>query len=107
MKACELFATLDVRFSGSVGCANNSESEIKGKSRAEFCVCVCVCVCEDNGERAKITLSEFLFVPDYGKSLISVSKLKNSGNKGKFGDNNQIVTRDGTVFPLMQENNLF
>ena len=36
-----------------------------------------------------------------------MSKLKNSGNKVEFGDNDQIVTRDGTVFPLMQENNLF
>ena len=25
----------------------------------------------------------------------------------EFGDNDQTVTRDGTVFPLMQENNLF
>ena len=60
--------------------------------------------CEDNGKRAKITLSEALFVLDYGKNLISVSKLKNSGNKLEFGRNDQIVTRDGTVFPLMQAN---
>ena len=46
-------------------------------------------MCEDSGKRAEITLSEVLFVPDYGMNLIS------------------IVTRDGTVFPLMQENNLF
>ena len=83
LKDRKLFATLDESFLGSVGCANNSESEIKGKGRADFYVC------EDNGKRAKITLSEALFVPDYGKNLISV------------------VTRDGTVFPLMQENNLF
>ena len=25
----------------------------------------------------------------------------------EFGENDQITTRDGTVFPLMQENNLF
>ena len=47
-------------------------------------------------ERAKITLSEALFVPDYRKNLISVSKLKNSGNKVEFGDNDHIVTRDGS-----------
>ena len=64
-------------------------------------------MCEDSGKRAKITLSEALFVPVYGKNLISVSKLKNSGNKVEFGDNDPIVTRDGTVFPLMQENNPF
>ena len=56
-------------------------------------------VCEDNGKRAKIALSEALFVPDYGKNIISLSN--------EFGDNNQIVTIDGTVFPLMQENNLY
>ena len=38
LKDRELFATLDESFSGSVGCANNSESEIKGRGRAEFCV---------------------------------------------------------------------
>ena len=81
LKDRELFATLDESFSGSVGCANNSESEIKGKRRAEFYVC------EHNGKRAKITLSEALFVPDYGRNLISVSKLKYSGNKVEFGDN--------------------
>ena len=63
-------------------------------------------MCADNGNRAKITLSEDLF-PDYGKNLISVSKLKNSAKKVEFGNNGQIVTRDGPVFPLMQENNLF
>ena len=36
LKDRELFATLDESFSG---CANNSESEIKGKGRAEFYVC--------------------------------------------------------------------
>ena len=36
-----------------------------------------------------------------------MSKLKKSGNNREFGDNDQIVTRDGTVIPLMQENNLF
>ena len=50
LKDRELFATLDESFSGSVGCAINSESEIKGKGRTEFYVC------EDNGKRAKITL---------------------------------------------------
>ena len=81
LKDREMFATLDESFSGSAGCANNFESEIKGKGRAEFYVC------EDNGNRAKITLSEALFVSDYGKNLVSVSKLKNSGNKVEFGDN--------------------
>ena len=100
LKDRELFASLDESFSGSVGCANNSESEIKGKGGAEFYVR------EDNGKRANITLSEAIFVPDYGKNLISVSKLKNSANKVEFGDNDQMVTRDGTVYPLMHENNL-
>ena len=36
-----------------------------------------------------------------------MSKLKNCGNKVEFGDNYQIVTTDGTVFPLMQEKYLF
>ena len=39
LKNCELFATLDESFSGSVGSANNSESKIKGKGRANFFVC--------------------------------------------------------------------
>ena len=81
LKDRELFATLDKSFSGFVGCANSSESEIKGEGRAEFYVC------EDNEKRAKITLSEARFVANYGKNLISVSKLKNSGNKVEFGDN--------------------
>ena len=34
-------------------------------------------------------------------------QIKNFCNKVEFGDNYQTVTRDGTVFPLMQENNLF
>ena len=38
LKDRELFATLDESFSGSVGCANSSESEIKGKGRDEFYV---------------------------------------------------------------------
>ena len=50
LKDRELFATLDESFSGSVGCANNSESEIKGEGRAE------VYVSEDKGKRAKITV---------------------------------------------------
>ena len=52
LKDRELFATLDESFSGSVGCANHSESKIKGKGRADFYLC------EDNGKRAKITLTE-------------------------------------------------
>ena len=97
LKDRRLFATTDESFSGFVGCPNSSESKIKGKVRPE------VYVCEDNGKRAKITLSEVLFDPDYVTNLISVSKLKNSGNKVEFGDNDQIVTKDGTVFPLMQK----
>ena len=64
----ELFATLDEKFSGFVGCVNNSESEIKGKGRAQFYVR------EDSGKRAKVTLSEALFVHDYGKNYISLGK---------------------------------
>ena len=101
LKDCKLFATLDESFSRSVGSANNSESEIIVKGRVEFYLF------EDNGKRAKITLSEALFVPNFGKNVISVSKLKNFGNKVEFGDIDQILTRDGTVFLLMQENNLF
>ena len=53
-------------------------------------------MCEENGKRAKITLSEALFVHDYGTNLLLRSKLKNAGNKLEFGDNGQVVTRDGT-----------
>ena len=90
------FASTDESFSRFVGCPNSSESKIKGKSRPK------VYVCEDNGRRAKITLSEALFVPDYVTNVISESKLKNSGKEMEFGDNDQIVTKDGTVFRLMQ-----
>ena len=38
LKNCEMFVTLDESFSGSVGSANNSESKINGKGRAEFCM---------------------------------------------------------------------
>ena len=62
-------------------------------------------LCKNNGKRAKLTLST-LFVPDCGKNLITMSKFKKS-IRLEFGDNDQIVTRDGTVFPLMQENHLF
>ena len=48
LKNRQLFATIDESFSGSVGCANSFESEIKGNSGVEFYVC------EDNGKRATI-----------------------------------------------------
>ena len=34
LKDRQLFVTLDENFSGLVGCANNTESEMKGKGRA-------------------------------------------------------------------------
>ena len=62
LKDRELFATLDESFSGSVGCANNSESEIKGKGRAEFYVR------EDNGKRAKKRCQKLFLFPTTGRT---------------------------------------
>ena len=46
-----MFATLDKSSAGYVDCADNSESEIKGKGRTQYYAC------ENIGKRGNIKLS--------------------------------------------------
>ncbi len=101
LKDTILFKTLDEDYTGTVECANSSDSCTEGKGKPEFFVQ------KANGTEAKSTLKDTLFVPDCSRNLISVAKLKQSSIRVNFASSDELITTGATVFLLACENNFF
>jgi hypothetical protein len=89
------FSSLKTTSGEYVRNANKTSTEVMGVGTA-------VIYAHDGaGERRKIQLDKASFVPEYRKSLISVSKILKSGGNAVFdGESSIIGATDGTVFPL-------
>ena len=81
--------------------ANSSKSLISGKGTVE------IRVLDFNGSDQKIRLSNALLVPNNTRNLVSVSKLKATGNEILFGRTLKKRTKNGTIFPFEERDSLF
>ena len=96
-----LFIDIDKEYSGTITNANSSKSSISGKGTVE------IRVLDSNGLARKIRLNNALLVPNNTRNLISVSKLRATGNEVVFGVTLEIRTKNGTVFPFEERDSLF
>ena len=62
---------------------------------------------DSNGLARKIRLNDALLVPNNTRNLVSVSKLRATGNEVVFGVTLEIRTKNGTVFPIEERDSLF
>ena len=96
-----LFIDIDKEYSGTITNANSSKSLISGKGTVE------IRVPDSNGLERKMRLSNALLVPNNTRNLVSVSKLRATGNEVVFGRTLEIRTKNGTVFPFEERDSLF
>ena len=96
-----LFIDIDKEYFGTITTANNSKRSISGKGTVE------IKVSDSNGSERKIRLSNALLVPNNTRNLLSVAKLRATGNEVCFGRNLEIRTKNGTVFPFEERDSLF
>ena len=96
-----LFIDIDKEYSGTITNANSSKSSISGKGSVE------IRVLDSNGLARKIRLINALLVPNNTRNLISVSKLRATGNEVVFGVTLEIRTKNGTVFPFEERDSLY
>lgn len=103
IKDKHLFVDLNLEHHGTVGNANKSRSAIEGCGTAQFKVK------DTHGTLKKMQLSEAFFVPSYSHNLISVDMLNRKGVSVMFPAQQepQLVTSNGTAFPMAKHNNLF
>ena len=96
-----LFIDIDKEYSDTITNANSSKNSISGKGTVE------IRVLDSNGLARKIRLNNALLVPNNTWNLISVSKLRATGNEVVFGGTLEIRTKNGTVFPFEERDSLF
>ena len=96
-----LFIDIDKEFSGTITNANSIKSLISGKGTVE------IRVLDSNGSEQKIRLSNALLVPNNTRNLVSVSKLRATGNEVLFGRYLEIRTKNGTIFSFEERDSLF
>ena len=96
-----LFIDIDKDNSGTITNANSSKRSISGKGTVE------IKVSDSNGSERKIRLSNALLAPNNARNLVSVSKLRATGNEVLFGRTLEIRTKNGTVFPFEKRDSLF
>ena len=96
-----LFIVIDKEYSGTITNANSSKSLISGKGAVE------IRVLGSNGSEQKIRLSNALLVPNNTRNLVSVTKLRATGNEVLFGKTLEIRTKNGTIFPSEKRDNMF
>ena len=89
-----LFIDIDKEYSGTITNANSSKSSISGKGTVELRV-------------LDSRMNNALLVPSNTRNLISVSKLRATGNEVVFGGTLEIRTKNGTVFPFEERDSLF
>ena len=76
-----LFLDIDKEYSGTITNANSSKSSISGKGTVE------IKLSDSNGSERKIRLSNTLLVQNNTRNLVSISKLRATGNEVFFGRN--------------------
>ena len=96
-----LFIDIDKEYSGAITNANSSKSSISGKRTVE------IKVSDSNGSERKIRLSNALLVPNNTRNLVSVLKLRATGNEVFFGGTLEIRNKNGTVFHFEERDSLF
>ena len=101
IKNKELFSDLDEGFLADVCSANSSRSEIRGRGTVR-------CFVKDNtGRSCLLELKDAFWVPSYAKNLVSVKRLTDKGAMIQFNDDPTIKMPNGTVVPMMTNNELF
>ena len=88
IKDKSFFIDIDKDYSGTITNANSSKSLISGKRTVE------IRVLDSNGSERKIRLSNALLVPNNTRNLVSVSKLRVTGNEVLFGRTLEIRTKN-------------
>ena len=96
-----LFIDINNKYSGTITNANSIKNLISGKGTVENTVL------DPNGSERKIRLSNALPVPNNTRKLVSVSKLRATGNEVLFGRTLEIQTKNGTIFPFEERASLF
>ena len=78
----------------------NNRAKLKGTVLTQFR--------KEDGEFVNVTLKDVLYVPDFPQCILSVKSVTSNGCKVNFSDSkNELVTPDGTIFPIFQENRLY
>ena len=96
-----LFIDIDNECSGTITNANSSKYSIIEKGTVK------IRGLDSNGSERKIRLSNVLLVPNNTRNLVSVSKLRATGNEVYFGGTLEIRAKNGTIFPFEERDNLF
>ena len=96
-----LFIDIDKEYSGTITNANSSKCSISGKGTVE------IGVLDSNGSERKIRLSNVLNVPNNTRNLVSVSKLRATGNEVFFSRTLEIRTKNGTIFLFEERDSQF
>ena len=100
IKNKELFSHLD-GFLADVYNANSSRSEIRGRGTVR-------CFVKDNTSRScLLELRDAFWVPSYARNLVSVKRLTDKGAMIQFNDDPIIKMPNGTVVPMMTNDELF
>ena len=101
IKNKELFSDLDEGFRADVCNANSSRSEIRGRGTVR-------CSVKDNtGRSCLLELRDAFWVPSYARNLVSVKRLTDKGAVIQFNDDPTIKMPNGTVVPMMTNDELF
>ena len=101
IKNKELFSDLDEGFLADVCNANSSRSEIRGRGTVR-------CFVKDNtGRSCPLELKDAFWVPSYARNLVSVKRLTDKGAMIQFNDDPTIKMPNGTVVPMMTNDELF
>ena len=96
-----LLINIDKEYSGTITNANSSKSLISGKGTVE------IRDLDSKGSERKIRLNNALLVPNNTRNLVSVSKLRATGNEVLFGRTLETRTKNGTVFFFEERDSLF
>ena len=97
----ELFLDMDEGFLADVYNANSSRSEIRGRGTVR-------CFVKDNtGRSCLLELKDAFWVPSYARNLVSVKRLTDKGAMIQFNDDPTIKMPNGTVVPMMTNDELF
>ena len=101
IKNKELFSDLDEGFLADVCNANSSRSEIRRRGTVR-------CFVTDNtGRSCLLELKDAFWVPTYARNLVSVKRLTDKGAMIQFNDDPTIKMPNGTVVPMMTNDELF
>ena len=101
IKNKELFSDLDKGFLTDLCNANSSRSEIRGRETVR-------CFVKDNtGRSCLLELRDAFWVPYYARNLVSVKRFTDKGAMIQFNDDATINMHNGTVVPMMTNDELF